>query len=84
MNEIMEKVEKVVKEVQKDPKMLAKFKDEPVKVIEKLLGVDLPDALVKNVIDGVMDAIKDDGKKDDKKDDKLDLGDAVDLLKKIF
>ena len=80
MNEIMEKVEKVVKEIRKDPKMLAKFKDEPVKVIEKLLGVDLPDALVKNVIDGVMDAIKDDGKKDDK----FDLDDAAKLLKKLF
>ncbi len=79
MNEIKEKVEKLVKEVQKDPKLLAKFKDEPVKVVEKLLGVDLPDALVKNIIDGAMDALK-----DDKKDDKFDLDDAAKLLKKLF
>lgn len=88
MNEIMEKVEKIVKQVQKDPKMLAKFKTEPVKVVEQLLGVDLPDALVKNVIAGVTDALKNDGKKDGKEDDgKLDMDDlkgAANLLKKLF
>ena len=88
MNEIMEKVEKIVKEAQKDPKLLAKFKDEPVKVVEQLLGVDLPDALVKNVIAGVTDALRNDGKKGDKEDDgKLDMDDlkgAANLLKKLF
>lgn len=92
MNEIMEKVQKIVGEIQKDPKLLAKFKAEPVKVIEQLLGVDLPDALVKNVIDGVMDALKNEGKAEDKKDEKkddgkLDMGDIADaakLLKKLF
>lgn len=84
MNEIMEKVEKIVKEVQKDPKLLAKFKDEPVKVVEQLLGVDLPDALVKNIIDGAKDALKDSAKKDDGKPDLGDLKGAANLLKKLF
>lgn len=84
MNEIMEKVEKIVKEVQKAPKLLAKFKDEPVKVVEQLLGVDLPDALVKNIIDGAKDALKDSAKKDDGKLDMDDLKGAANLLKKLF
>ena len=84
MNEIKEKIEKVVKEIQKDPKLLSKFKTEPVKVIEQLLGVDLPDALVKNIIDGAMDALKDGGQKDDGKLDMDDLKGAANLLKKLF
>lgn len=93
MNEmIAKKVEEAINAIKKDPKLLAQFKTEPVKVIEQLLDVDLPDALVKNVIDGVMETLKNDGKadgqKDEKKDDgKLDMGDLADaakLLKKLF
>ena len=84
MNEIMEKVEQIVKEVQKDPKMLAKFKDEPVKVVEQLIGVDLPDALIEKIIDGAKDALKNEGTKDDGKLDMDDVKKAANLLKKLF
>ena len=33
--------------------MLKKFNTEPVKVVEELIGIDLPDDLVEKVIDGV-------------------------------
>ena len=34
--------EELIEKIQKNPKLLAEFKDEPVKVIEELTGLDLP------------------------------------------
>ena len=41
--DIKAKVEELVAEIQKNPKLLAQFKENPVPVIEKLVGMDLPD-----------------------------------------
>lgn len=41
--DIMNMVEDLVEKIKKDPKMLEKFSKEPVKVLEKLTGLDLPD-----------------------------------------
>ena len=51
--DIKEKIEAVVKKLMADKKLMEKFERNPVKVIEELLGVDLPDDLVNNIIDGV-------------------------------
>lgn len=51
--DIKEKIEAVVKKLMADKKLMEKFEKNPVKVIEELLGVDLPDDLVNNIIDGV-------------------------------
>lgn len=51
--DIKEKIESVVKKLLDDKKLLEKFEKNPVKVIEELLGVDLPDDLVEKIIDGV-------------------------------
>ena len=53
MEQIKEKIEKVVKKLLSDDKLMEKFEKNPVKVIEELLGVDLPDNLVNQVIEGV-------------------------------
>ena len=53
MEQIKEKIEKVVKKLLSDKKLMEKFEKNPVKVIEELLGVDLPDDLVNQVIEGV-------------------------------
>jgi hypothetical protein len=42
-----------VDEIRKNPKMLKELKENPVPVIEKLVGMDLPDALVEQLIDGI-------------------------------
>ena len=34
--------EELIEKIQKNPKLLAEFKDEPIKVIEELTGLDLP------------------------------------------
>ena len=52
--DIKEKIEAIVEKVQKNPAMLKKFNTEPVKVVEELVGIDLPDELIEKIIDGVM------------------------------
>ena len=46
-------VEKTVKKLMDNPALLKKFEKEPVKVIEELVGVDLPDDVVEPLIDGI-------------------------------
>ena len=48
-----EKVEKKDKKVQSDPTMLANFQKNPVKVVEGIIGVDLPDDQINSIIDAV-------------------------------
>ncbi len=50
-------VEKVVAAVKGDKGLLATFTSNPVQVIEKILGKDLPDETVNKVIDGVKKAL---------------------------
>ena len=51
--DIKEKISDIVEALMKDDSLKEQFEKEPVKVIEKLLGVDLPDDIVEKVIDGV-------------------------------
>ena len=51
--DIKEQISKIVEEVTKNPSIKAQFEKEPVKVIEKVIGVDLPDDVVMKIIDGV-------------------------------
>ena len=53
MEQIKEKIEQVVKKLMADKNLMAKFEKNPAKVIEELLGVDLPDDLVNQIIEGV-------------------------------
>ena len=46
-------VEKTVKKLMDNPALLKKFDKEPVKVIEELVGMDLPDDVVEPLIDGI-------------------------------
>ena len=46
-------VEKTVKKLMDNPALLKKFDKEPVKVIEELIGMDLPDDVVEPLIDGI-------------------------------
>lgn len=50
---VKEKIAEIAEKIMKDEKLQKQFKDEPVKAIEKLLDVDLPDAVVEKIIDGV-------------------------------
>ena len=67
--DIKAKVNELVEEIQRNPALLKQFRQEPVKVVEKLLGVDLPDDQINRLAELVKA--------------KLDLDKAGDLLKGI-
>ncbi|MBR4934356.1 MAG: hypothetical protein IKY38_02555 [Anaerotignum sp.] len=47
--DIKEILEKVVDKIKDDPQLLAKFKKDPVAVVEKLVGIDLPNDQVEKL-----------------------------------
>lgn len=47
--DIKKMAEELVEKIQKDPKILEKFQKEPVKAIEGLIGIDLPDAEIEKL-----------------------------------
>ena len=56
--DIKKMIEEAVEKIRKNPELLTKLDDEPVPVPEKLLGMDLPDELVNEVIEGIKAKIK--------------------------
>ena len=90
-------IENLIEEIQKDGKLGAQFEKEPVKVIEGIIGKDLPDEIVEKIIDGVkakiaMEKVGDALDMLDGALDKVDLGkvnmdkagDIAGALKKLF
>lgn len=53
LNAIKEQVEAAVNKLKSDDKLLDEFKKEPIKTVEKLTGIDLPDDQLKKVVDGI-------------------------------
>lgn len=51
--DIKEQVTKAVEKIAKDKELQEQFQKEPVKALENVLGVDLPDEIVDQVIKGV-------------------------------
>lgn len=51
--DIKAKIEQIVKKLMADKKLMEKFEKNPVSVIEEYAGVDLPDDLVNQLIDGI-------------------------------
>lgn len=71
--DIKAQITTAVEKITKDPKMLEQFKKDPVKAVEQVLGVDLPDDVVNQVVDGVKAKVS------------LDKASGVvDSLKKLF
>lgn len=71
--DVKAKIEELVEKIQKDPAMLKSFQDDPIKTVEKLTGVDLPDDQIKPVVAGIKAKLA-----------AGDLGDKLDGLKKLF
>ena len=51
--DIKAKIEEIVKKLTSSKGLMDKFQSNPVAVIEELVGMDLPDDLVNQLIDGV-------------------------------
>ena len=56
--DIKAKIEEIVQKLLSDKKLMAKFERNPVSVIEELIGIDLPDAQVNQLIEGIKAKIK--------------------------
>ena len=56
--DIKAKIEEVVKKLMNDKNLMAKFERNPVSVIEQLIGIDLPDEQINQLIDGIKAKIK--------------------------
>ena len=68
--DIKENVSELVEKIKKNPKLLKEFKENPVKVVEGVIGMDLPDDQIKKIADLVKA--------------KIDLDKAGDLLGGLF
>lgn len=68
--DIKAKIDEVVNKVKSDKNFAQKFQQEPIKAVEEVLGVDLPDDQIKGVIDGVKA--------------KINVGDIADKIGGLF
>lgn len=71
--DIKGKIEELVQKIQKDPALTKNFQKEPVKTVEKLVGVDLPDEQLQPLVAGVTAKLGATG-----------LGEKLEGLKKLF
>ena len=71
--DVKAKIDELVGKIQKDPAMLKSFQDDPIKTVEKLTGVDLPDDQLKPLVAGIKAKLV-----------AGDLGGKLDGLKKLF
>ena len=71
--DIKAEITKIVEKIKDDDKLLEKFKKDPVKAVEGIIGVDLPDDIIEKLVDGVKAKIS------------LDkAGDILGGIKKLF
>ncbi len=73
--DIKEKIEELVDKVKNDKNFASDFKSNPVKAVEKVIGVDLPDEKISSIVDGVKAKISLEDAKDK-------IGDLFDKFKK--
>lgn len=67
------KAEEVVEKIQADPSLLKRFQSDPIKTIERLLEIDLPDEQLQPLVTAVKAKLA-----------ATDIGDALEGLKKLF
>ena len=69
MEEIKELIEKAIDKLKGNDNLLESFKKDPIKVVEKLLNVDLPDEKLEAIVEGIKAKLAID-----------DIGDVADKL----
>ncbi len=86
MIDIKEKIEEIIEKIKKDENFAKNFKKDPIKTVEKLLGVDLPEEQLEKIVAAVKAKVNLDsvGKLlDSDGDGKPDLG-AISKLGGLF
>lgn len=71
--DVKAKIEELAAKLQKDPALLQSFQKDPVKTLERLTGVDLPDEQLQPLVTGIKAKLATAG-----------LGDRLGGLKKLF
>lgn len=71
--DIKEQITSTVEKITKDKALMEKFQKDPIKTVEDVMGVDLPDDTVKKIVDGVKSKINVDK-----------VSDALGGIKKLF
>lgn len=71
--DLKSKIEESVKKLQSDPALLQKFQKDPIKAIETLFGVDLPDEQLKPLVAGIQAKLA-----------ASDIGSKLEGLKNLF
>lgn len=71
--DIKEQITSTVEKITKDKTLMDQFQKDPIKTVEKVIGVDLPDDTVKKIVDGVKSKINVDK-----------VSDALGGIKKLF
>ena len=51
--DIKAKIEELTKKITSDKTIMEKFKNDPIKTVEGLIGIDLPDDQVSKIVDGI-------------------------------
>ena len=51
--DIKAKIEEIVEMIKTDDELKDLFRTDPIKAVEKVLGVDLPDDIIQQVVEGV-------------------------------
>lgn len=62
--DVKELAEKAINTIKGDNNLLASFKENPIKVVEKVLGVDLPDDILEKIVEVVKTKINVDDAKE--------------------
>ncbi|MGN1159998.1 MAG: hypothetical protein ACI4SE_07345 [Lachnospiraceae bacterium] len=71
--DIKKQITEAVEKITKDDKLQDQFKKDPIKTVEKVVGVDIPDDVVEKIVEGVKGKINMDK-----------VSDALGSLKKMF
>ena len=71
--DIKAKAEEIVEKLKRDPALLKRFQDDPIKTLETLTGIDLPDEQLKPVVAAVKAKLA-----------TADLGDVLGAVKGLF
>ncbi len=51
--DIKAKIEELTNKIKNDPQLLEQFKQDPIKAVEGIIGIDLPDDQIRAVADGI-------------------------------
>ena len=61
MDDLKEKIEEIVEKVKNDKDFANKFKENPIKAVESVLGIDLPDEKINEIVTAVKAKVNLDG-----------------------